>query len=143
VLWRGLSSLESLYGFYVGLRENSKVIYLFPQVYYFVFDESLGITCCFSMLTCLTLFLLYFPTVSSTSSTSNINGDVPVSEPTKSGNLSAGFSGSIDLHLDGSPLNNAELSFFNFSSIVIATNNFSEENKLGQGGFGPVYKVNM
>lgn len=78
--------------------------------------------------------------VSSTSSTSNINGDVPVSKPTKSGNLSAGFSGSIDLHLDGSSINNAELSLFNFSSIIIATNNFSEENKLGQGGFGPVYK---
>ena len=30
---------------------------------------------------------------------------------------------------------------FNYSTIRIATNNFSEENKLGQGGFGDVYKV--
>ncbi|KAA3488418.1 G-type lectin S-receptor-like serine/threonine-protein kinase isoform X1 [Gossypium australe] len=28
---------------------------------------------------------------------------------------------------------------FDFESILAATNNFSEENKLGKGGFGPVY----
>lgn len=27
--------------------------------------------------------------------------------------------------------------------IVTASNNFSEENKLGEGGFGAVYKVNI
>ncbi|XP_019168318.1 PREDICTED: putative G-type lectin S-receptor-like serine/threonine-protein kinase At1g61610 [Ipomoea nil] len=32
------------------------------------------------------------------------------------------------------------LPFFNFKSIEMATNYFSQENKLGQGGFGPVYK---
>ncbi|CAJ2678389.1 unnamed protein product [Trifolium pratense] len=71
----------------------------------------------------------------SSTSTSNING-----EPSKSPNLllSAELSGPVGLSPQGSPLNNAE--FFNFSIIVIATNNFSEENKLGQGGFGPVYK---
>ena len=31
--------------------------------------------------------------------------------------------------------------FFSLSSISAATDNFSEENKLGEGGFGPVYKV--
>uniref|UniRef100_A0A2P2LBU9 Cysteine-rich receptor-like protein kinase 10 n=1 Tax=Rhizophora mucronata TaxID=61149 RepID=A0A2P2LBU9_RHIMU len=29
---------------------------------------------------------------------------------------------------------------FDFSTLRVATNNFSEENKLGQGGFGAVYK---
>jgi len=29
---------------------------------------------------------------------------------------------------------------YDFSQILDATANFSEENKLGQGGFGPVYK---
>lgn len=35
---------------------------------------------------------------------------------------------------------NPELQFFDFESIVSATNNFAEDCKLGQGGFGPVYK---
>jgi hypothetical protein len=30
---------------------------------------------------------------------------------------------------------------YDFSQILDATSNFSDENKLGQGGFGPVYKV--
>ncbi|KAL2326839.1 hypothetical protein Fmac_020266 [Flemingia macrophylla] len=33
-----------------------------------------------------------------------------------------------------------ELPFFDFATIVKATNNFSIDNKLGEGGFGPVYK---
>ncbi|GLT66348.1 hypothetical protein SLA2020_387160 [Shorea laevis] len=35
---------------------------------------------------------------------------------------------------------NAGLQFFDLSTIAAATNNFSPENKLGEGGFGPVYK---
>ncbi|XP_058782681.1 G-type lectin S-receptor-like serine/threonine-protein kinase At4g27290 isoform X2 [Vicia villosa] len=33
-----------------------------------------------------------------------------------------------------------ELPFFNLSTMIDATNNFSNDNKLGEGGFGPVYK---
>ena len=31
--------------------------------------------------------------------------------------------------------------YFDLESILVATDNFAEANKLGQGGFGPVYKV--
>ncbi|XP_059437581.1 uncharacterized protein LOC132170571 [Corylus avellana] len=34
----------------------------------------------------------------------------------------------------------AELPVFSYESVSAATNNFSTANKLGQGGFGPVYK---
>ncbi|KAK6919453.1 Bulb-type lectin domain [Dillenia turbinata] len=36
--------------------------------------------------------------------------------------------------------NDSELFTFTTRSILAATNNFSEANKLGEGGFGPVYK---
>ncbi|KAG5032971.1 hypothetical protein JHK85_016953 [Glycine max] len=36
---------------------------------------------------------------------------------------------------------NIDLQAFDFPSISNATNQFSESNKLGQGGFGPVYKA--
>ncbi|KAK8514114.1 hypothetical protein V6N13_063019 [Hibiscus sabdariffa] len=32
---------------------------------------------------------------------------------------------------------------FDFDSVVVATDNFSDANKLGQGGFGAVYKANI
>ncbi|GMN63007.1 hypothetical protein TIFTF001_032089 [Ficus carica] len=35
---------------------------------------------------------------------------------------------------------NMELPLFELSTIILATNNFSASNKLGQGGFGPVYR---
>ncbi|XP_014623454.2 G-type lectin S-receptor-like serine/threonine-protein kinase B120 isoform X3 [Glycine max] len=33
-----------------------------------------------------------------------------------------------------------ELNVFDYTLVMMATNGFSSENKLGQGGFGPVYK---
>ncbi|XP_027909813.1 G-type lectin S-receptor-like serine/threonine-protein kinase At4g27290 isoform X2 [Vigna unguiculata] len=41
---------------------------------------------------------------------------------------------------DKNKKNDIDLPMFDFLSISNATNNFSESNKLGQGGFGPVYK---
>jgi hypothetical protein len=34
-----------------------------------------------------------------------------------------------------------ELPIFDLTVIANATDNFSRNNKLGEGGFGPVYKV--
>ena len=34
-----------------------------------------------------------------------------------------------------------EMFVFDFKRVATATNNFHQSNKLGQGGFGPVYKV--
>ncbi|XP_059656991.1 putative G-type lectin S-receptor-like serine/threonine-protein kinase At1g61610 isoform X2 [Cornus florida] len=36
-----------------------------------------------------------------------------------------------------------ELPMFSFASVSAATGNFSAENKLGEGGYGPVYKGNL
>lgn len=51
------------------------------------------------------------------------------------------YSGPSDLGVEGQQANGTELAMFSFNSLVSATNNFSNENKLGQGGFGHVYKV--
>src|ERR1044072_3949215 len=40
-----------------------------------------------------------------------------------------------------SQVNPKELVLFDFERLATATNNFHVSNKLGQGGFGPVYKV--
>ena len=34
-----------------------------------------------------------------------------------------------------------DVPFYDLESIRVATTNFSDENKLGQGGYGAVYKV--
>ena len=36
-----------------------------------------------------------------------------------------------------------DVQLYSFQSLAIATDNFSLGNKLGEGGFGPVYKVNL
>lgn len=34
-----------------------------------------------------------------------------------------------------------ELPLLDLGTVIAATNNFFDDNKLGEGGFGPVYKV--
>jgi len=34
-----------------------------------------------------------------------------------------------------------DVPYFDLDSILVATDNFSDANKLGEGGYGPVYKV--
>uniref|UniRef100_A0ACD5T984 Uncharacterized protein n=1 Tax=Avena sativa TaxID=4498 RepID=A0ACD5T984_AVESA len=41
---------------------------------------------------------------------------------------------------DGEDMRSSESLLYNLSTLRAATDNFSEENKLGEGGFGPVYK---
>lgn len=38
-------------------------------------------------------------------------------------------------------ITNVESILFDLSTLKVATTNFSEHNKLGEGGFGSVYKV--
>lgn len=40
-------------------------------------------------------------------------------------------------------MTSVNLSFLDLSTLKIATENFAERNKLGQGGFGVVYKVRI
>lgn len=101
-----------------------------------------GVKCCyFDIHFCVFLILfLVLPAASSASCCKN-SDVLPVLDASKSREMSAEFSGPGDFSLEGNQLSGPELPFFNFSCMSIATNNFSEENKLGQGGFGPVYKV--
>lgn len=39
------------------------------------------------------------------------------------------------------PKDSSELPLLDFAKLATATDNFSEINKIGAGGFGPVYKV--
>ena len=48
----------------------------------------------------------------------------------------------IDQNIEGQS-EDMEVPFFTLATIVIATNNFSSYNKLGEGGFGFVYKVTL
>lgn len=85
------------------------------------------------------------PTTTTTTTTTSAawrrNSEIPPFDASKSAEISTELSGSVDLGIESNQANGPDLPMFNFNSVAAATDNFSEENKLGQGGFGPVYKV--
>lgn len=48
---------------------------------------------------------------------------------------------SLKNHTDNKENEDIDIPIFDLSTIANSTNNFSIDNKLGEGGFGPVYKV--
>lgn len=71
----------------------------------------------------------------------NLSSKVQETNQSRSGEYLTDFSGPGDVSAEGQQGTGTELTYFSFSSVVAATDNFSDENKLGQGGFGHVYKV--
>lgn len=65
---------------------------------------------------------------------------VVVVDMTKAKDTTSAFTGSVDIMIEGKAVNTSELPVFCLKVIVKATNDFSRENELGRGGFGPVYK---
>ena len=57
------------------------------------------------------------------------------------------FAGYMDHNSEGGENNEGqehlELPLFDLDTLLNATNNFSSDSKLGEGGFGPVYKVRL
>ncbi|KAK4770749.1 hypothetical protein SAY87_031281 [Trapa incisa] len=53
---------------------------------------------------------------------------------------SSEISGRYDLAGETKQVSAPDMPLFSFSAIATATGNFSEQNRLGQGGFGPVHK---
>ncbi|KAL5579257.1 hypothetical protein UlMin_011699 [Ulmus minor] len=68
------------------------------------------------------------------------SNDIPLSEQGKSKEFSTDLSGSVDLVMEGNEVSGPDLPLYSFNFVATSTNNFSEENKLGEGGFGIVYK---
>lgn len=64
---------------------------------------------------------------------------LPVFEENK--DYSVKSSSSTSQVLVGGLVDTPDFPIFSFNSVALATGNFAEENKLGQGGFGTVYKV--
>jgi len=46
-----------------------------------------------------------------------------------------------DIEIPNDGKNGHDFNIISYTSVISATNNFSLEKKLGEGGFGPVYKV--
>ncbi|KAJ0239423.1 G-type lectin S-receptor-like serine/threonine-protein kinase B120 [Hirschfeldia incana] len=65
---------------------------------------------------------------------------VVVVDMAKTKDTTSAFTGSVDIMIEGKAVNTSELPVFCLKVIVKATNDFSRENELGRGGFGPVYK---
>ena len=78
-----------------------------------------------------------------TSASVSTNHELQVYDLSKSKEYTTDLSGPGDLVIEGSQVNGPDLPMFNFNYVAYATDNFSEENKLGEGGFGLVYKVNI
>nr|POE83771.1 cysteine-rich receptor-like protein kinase 25 [Quercus suber] len=72
-----------------------------------------------------------------------VNDGIISQEISLPNNLAGSFSIELmDSSIYGNDNNNrGEIYYFNLITILAATNNFSDANKLGEGGFGPVYKV--
>ena len=47
----------------------------------------------------------------------------------------------MNITQEGNLVTSEELPFFDLTTIRAATDDFADSNKLGQGGFGTVYKV--
>lgn len=54
-----------------------------------------------------------------------------------------GFAMNSSFDLNNDPEEDLDLPLFDFPTIANATNDFSEKSKLGEGGFGSVYKVTL
>ncbi|MBA0800128.1 hypothetical protein Gohar_010581 [Gossypium harknessii] len=73
------------------------------------------------------------PKVSSMPCCKGNNIAVLVQSKSKSKELSTNLSVSSGILIDGNQVNRPDLPIFNLGSLAAATNNFSEENRLGQG----------
>ncbi|KAJ6333656.1 hypothetical protein OIU77_009514 [Salix suchowensis] len=69
------------------------------------------------------------------------NHELQVYDLNNSKEYTTDLSGPGDLVIEASQVNGPDLPMFNFNYVASATDNFSEENKLGEGGFGLVYKA--
>ncbi len=52
-----------------------------------------------------------------------------------------GVGASVTDYVEESAVEDLELPYFDMVTISAATNHFASDNKIGQGGFGTVYKV--